>query len=125
MQEQSHETFTPIHSPQQPTKPPQKSPNRRSPLLRIFPRFILLLLVLSIPLYAEWIGYLIAKGQVRATRDSLSEFNPTSFAGTSRFVADAIARSVVHISISGEGGGYHGQSAGQGSGIIVDSEGCI
>jgi len=126
MQEQHpHDPFTPITSLKQPAEPPRTPPKVRSPLLRILPRFILLLLVLSIPLYAEWIGYLITKGQVRATRDSLSEFNPTSFAGTSRLVADTIARSVVQISISGDGGGYHGQPTGQGSGIIVDPEGFI
>jgi len=126
MQEQHpDETPTPSTSLKQPVELTSTRPKGPSPLLRIFPRFILLLLILSVPLYAEWIGYLITKGQVRATRDSLSEFNPTSFAGTSRLVADTIARSVVHISISGDGGGYHGQSAGQGSGIIVDPEGYI
>ena len=105
---------------------PQMIRQRRGgSLLHILPGFGLLLLILSIPLSAEWIGYLVAKGQVRATRETLDAFNPTSFANTSRLVADTISRSVVHINTSAGDDSYHSHSGGQGSGIIVDPDGHI
>ena len=108
--------------------------------LRIVPRLLLVLIVLLVmlvaPPYLEKISYHLARGRQQAARDSLQELTPTTFAATSRLVAEAIQKSVVDISIRstrGESGiaglplSAHNvpYAAGQGSGVIVDAEGYI
>ncbi len=82
-------------------------------------------LILSLPSAFEWLSYRITRGRVRATHETLDAFSPTSFANTSRLVAESIADSVVNITTSNSKRSRNAFSAGQGSGVIVGSEGYI
>ena len=85
----------------------------------------LLTAILFLPSIFEWFSYRIARGRVRATHETLDAFSPTSFANTSRLVAESISSSVVNITTQNSSQPRQRLLEGQGSGVIVGSDGYI
>ncbi len=129
-------------SPSSPNNPPQAAPpilavarqtNQPGPSigLRVFSRFVLLLILLLsllvVPWFLEKISYHLARGRQQAARESLQELTPTRFARTSRLVAATIQQSVVDIVSRNPKSAKHKNPhvLGQGCGVIVDEEGYI
>ncbi len=86
---------------------------------------IFLSLIFILPSTLEWFSYRLTRGRVRATHETLDAFSPTSFGNTSRLVAEAIKESVVHITTQNSNVSRRRTADGQGSGVIVSSEGHI
>jgi len=111
------------------SRPKPKHALRRSRrqifLLQPLIAILVLIGILLLPSTIEWLSYRIARGRVRATHETLDAFSPTSFANTSRLVAESITFSVVNINTHSSANPYHQHSAGQGSGVIVGSDGYI
>ena len=85
----------------------------------------LLALIFLLPSTLEWFSYRMARGRVRATRETLDAFSPTSFGNTSRLVAEAIRESVVNITTQALNPTRRRLAEGQGSGVIVSDDGYI
>ena len=107
------------------TKHASRKSRRRIFLLQSLIAIFLLIGLLLVPSTIEWLSYCITRGRVRATHETLDAFSPTSFANTSRLVAESITFSVVNINTHNSDNLNHMHSAGQGSGVIVGSDGYI
>ena len=91
---------------------------------------VVLVAMLIAPPFLQQVSYYMARGRQQAARDELKELTPTKFSATSRLVAQAISQSVIYINTRGHvTGGPDRLSAdriaGQGSGVIVDTDGYI
>jgi S1-C subfamily serine protease len=91
---------------------------------------VLLALVVGqivLPALVERLSYRSERGRARAAREELEELGPTKFAETSRNVAKAVGASVVFIDTRSTVAirGRLAETAGQGSGVIVDETGYI
>ena len=107
------------------TKHASRKSRGRIFLLQSLIAIFLFIGLLLVPSTIEWLSYCIARGRVRATHETLDAFSPTSFANTSRLVAESITFSVVNINTHNSDNLNHMHSAGQGSGVIVGSDGYI
>ena len=79
------------------TKHASRKSRGRIFLLQSLIAIFLFIGLLLVPSTIEWLSYRIARGRVRATHETLDAFSPTSFANTSRLVAESITFSVVNI----------------------------
>ena len=108
-------------------KPAHNPKNKRWRVVVIQALFAVALLttIFLLPSLSEWLSYRIARGRVRATHETLDAFSPTSFGNTSRLVAEAISSSVVNITTQNSMQPQQRLIGGQGSGVIVGSDGYI
>ena len=111
---------------------PQPAATYPSPLPRTRSRLPVLLLLLALlvglwflPTYMERITYSRTIGHVRALREEMPNFQFKQASQAFALVAEMVGPSVVHIDVR-SGINYRGmQLEGQGSGVIVDTDGYI